>query len=75
MPILRMPDMVYAQCEFLPDLVDVDPAEADADVANARHGAEEEEEDGDGVEDVVQREQGLAEHQHQVHRIRQSRVL
>ena len=58
-----------------PNLVDIDPAEADAHVANAGHGAEEEEEDSEGVEDVVQGEEGLAEHQHQVHRVGQGRVL
>ena len=59
----------------IPDFVEVNPAEANAYVMNAGHRAEEQEEDCHGVEDVVQGEQGLAEHQHEVHRVRQRRVL
>ena len=57
-----------------PHLVHRETEAADADVGDARHGAGEEEEDHEGVEDVVQGEHGLGQHQHRVRRVGQRGV-
>ena len=49
-----------------PHLVHRETETADADVGDAGHGAGEKEEDHEGVEDVVQGEHGLGQHQHRV---------
>ena len=57
-----------------PHLVHREAEAADADVGDARHGAGEEEEDHEGVDDVVQGEHSLGQHQHRVRRVRQRGV-
>ena len=58
-----------------PHLVHRETEAADADVGDARHGAGEEEEDHEGVEDVVHGEYLLCADKEQVHRVGKCGVL
>jgi len=57
------------------DLVDGEPEEPDAQVLDARHGAQDQEEDHPGVKDVVERKDGLSPDENDVDGIRKCPVL
>lgn len=57
------------------DLVDGEPEEPDPEVFDSRYGAQDQEEDHAGVEDVVERKDGLGPDEHDVDGIRKGPVL